>query len=77
MRISTNFNATVLTLKSSEYNGNTFFKLGLITDSDDVGELSCTPDVASYVKKGKSYNFGFNINTDNPKVYINSVCDLA
>lgn len=77
MRIPSNFSAKVLTIKSTEYNGNTYYKLGLITDNDDVGEVSCSQEVANYVKKDKLYYFGFSINTDKPNVFINSVSDYS
>lgn len=34
-----------------------FYKLGVMTADDELGEISCSEDVYNSVEKGKEYNF--------------------
>ena len=41
-----------------------FYKLGVMTESDELGEVSCGKDIFDLVEKGKEYVFAVEFNTE-------------
>lgn len=39
-----------------------FFKLGVMTSDDELGEISCSEEIFNSVEKGKEYNFTTSYN---------------